>query len=134
MLKKGSYTLAPLRPHHFDRQSWGPTVDEFHPGRFLKEDGSLDELQRRKLRVYGGGGTLCPGRYLAVHMAMALTVRLLLVFDMNALEGSHTPPHESKDTMAGGATPAFVVEGVMRRRHNDCDGVKIRFKRSLEAF
>jgi cytochrome P450 len=88
LLKKGSYVLAPLRPHHSDRQIWGPTVDEFLPGRFLKEDRSLDELQRRKLRVYGVFGTLCPGRYLAVHMAMALTVRLLLAFDMTRVDGS----------------------------------------------
>ena len=133
-LKKGSYVLAPLRPHHTDRQIWGPTVDEFLPGRFLKEDGSLDELQRRKLRVYGVFGTLCPGRYLAVHMAMALTVRLLLAFDMTRVDGLHTLPHESKDTVAGLATPAFDVEVEMRRRDNDCERVKIRFKSGRQAF
>jgi hypothetical protein len=134
LLKKGSYALSPLRPHHFDSQSWGPAVDEFLPGRFLKEDGSLDELQRRKLRVYGIFGTLCPGRYLAVHMAMALTVRLLLAFDMTPLSGSHTLPHESKDTVAGLATPTFDVEVAMRKRDTICDGVKIRFKRSRQVF
>jgi hypothetical protein len=128
LLKKGSYALAPLRPHHFDRQSWGSTVDEFLPGRFLKEDGSLDEIQRRNLRVYGVFGTLCPGRYLAVHMAMALTVRLLLSFDMTPLNGSHTPPDESKDTVAGLATAAWDVEVAMRKRDNAYGGVKIRFK------
>jgi hypothetical protein len=134
LLKKGSYVLVPLRPHHSDRQIWGPTVDEFLPGRFLKEDRSLDELQRRKLRVYGVFGTLCPGRYLAVHMAMALTVRLLLAFDMTRVDGSRTPPHESKDTVAGLATPAVDVEVEMRRRDSACDGVKIRFKSGRQAF
>ena len=134
LLKKGSYALAPLRPHHFDRQSWGPAAADFLPGRFLKEDGSLDEFQRRKLRVYGVFGTLCPGRYLAVHMAMALTVRLLLAFDMTPLSGSHTLPHESKDTVAGLATPAFDVEVAMRKRDDIFQGVKIRFKSSRQAF
>jgi hypothetical protein len=100
----------------------------------LKEDESLDELQRRKLRVYGVFGTLCPGRYLAVHMAMALTVRLLLAFDMTPLSGSHTLPHESKDTVAGLATPAFDVEVAMRKRDNIFQGVKIRFKSSRQSF
>jgi hypothetical protein len=100
----------------------------------LKEDGSLDEMQRSKLRVYGVFGTLCPGRYLAVHMAMALTVRLLLAFDMTPLNGSYTLPHESKDTVAGLATPAFDVEVAMRKRDDVCGGVKIRFKCSRQAF
>jgi hypothetical protein len=134
LLKKGSYALAPLRPHHLDRQTWGPAADVFLPGRFLKEDGTLDELQRRKLRVYGVFGTLCPGRHLAVHMAMALTVRLLLAFDMTPLNGSYTLPYESKDTVAGLATPAFDVEVAMRKRDNARDDVKIRFKNSRQAF
>jgi hypothetical protein len=134
LLKKGSYALAPLRPHHFDRRSWGPTIDEFLPGRFLREDGSLDEIQRRKLRVYGVFGTLCPGRYLAVHMAIALTVRLLLSFDMTPLNGPHTPPEESKDTVAGLATPAWDVEVAMRKRDNTHADVKIHFKNSRQPF
>jgi hypothetical protein len=134
LLKKGTYTLAPLRPHHQDRQIWGPVADQFLPGRFLKEDGSLDELQRRKLRVYGVFGTLCPGRYLAVHMAMALTVRLLLAFDMTPLNGSHTPPPESKDTIAGLATPALDVEVVMRKLENAPKGLEISFKSNRQAF
>ena len=134
LLKKGTYTLAPLRPHHQDRQIWGPVADQFLPGRFLKEDGSLDELQRRKLRVYGVFGTLCPGRYLAVHMAMELTVRLLLAFDMTPLNGSHTPPPESKDTIAGLATPALDVEVVMRKLENAPKGLEISFKSNRQAF
>ncbi|KAG0646554.1 NADPH-cytochrome P450 reductase [Hyphodiscus hymeniophilus] len=134
LLKKGSYVLAPLRPHHFDRQSWGFAVDEFIPGRFLKANGTLDEIQRRKLRVYGVFGTLCPGRYLAVHMAMALTVRLLLAFHMAPLNASYVPPGESKDTVAGLATPEFDVEVSITKRETSYDGLKIRFKSSRQTF
>lgn len=130
LLKKGSYALAPLRPHHFDSQSWGADVNEFLPGRFIKPDGSLDEMQRRKLRVYGVFGTLCPGRYLAVHMAMALTVRLLSAFDMTPLKGSYTMPTESKDTVAGLATPAWDVEVSMKKRVTGNGDLKLCFKGS----
>jgi hypothetical protein len=134
LLQRGSYVLAPLRPHHFDSKSWGASAKEFLPGRFLREDGSLDEIQRRKLRVYGVFGTLCPGRYLAVNMAMVLIVRLLLAFDMTPLNGLHTLPHESRDTVAGLATPAFDAEVVTRRRINAPDGVRIGFKSNRQTF
>jgi hypothetical protein len=67
-------------------------------------------------------------------MAMALTVRLLLAFDMTPLNGSHTPPPESKDTIAGLATPALDVEVVMRKLENAPEGLEITFKSSRQAF
>jgi hypothetical protein len=53
---------------------------------------------------------------------------------MTPLNGSHTLPHESKDTVAGLATPAFDVEVAMRKRDNICQGVKIRFKSTRQAL
>lgn len=134
LLKKGSYALTPLRSHHYDQQVWGNAVDEFLPGRFLKEDGSLDEMQRRKLRVYGVFGTLCPGRYLAVNMAMALTIRVLLSFDMEPANGNYSLPHEGTDALAGLPTPAFDVGVRMRKRDDIRQGVKIHFKDGTQTL
>jgi hypothetical protein len=128
LLKKGSYVLAPLRPYHYDHQIWGSNVDEFIPERFLKADGSIDEIQRRNLRVYGVFGTLCPGRYLAVHMAMMLTIRLLLKFDVIPVDKTYTVPAESKDNLAGLPTPAWDVEVCLTPRTDKQIIVDIRFK------
>jgi hypothetical protein len=35
LIRKGSYILAPLRPHHYDESLWGPDVESFAPKSFL---------------------------------------------------------------------------------------------------
>lgn len=129
LLKKGSFALAPLRPHHRDPRVWGDDADEFSPERFLREGGTFDDSRRKHLRVYGLFGTLCPGRFLAVHMAMALTVRLLLAFELAPIGGAHAIPSERKDTIAGLPTPAWDADVELRRRDNERYKVEIRFRR-----
>jgi len=119
LLKKGSFLLAPLRPHHFDREVWGPDVDLFRPERFLTEDGRLDYAPTKNLRVYGLFGSLCPGRFLAVHFAVVGIIRLLLAFDITPLKEPHTPPEECKDTLVGLVTPAWDIEVALDRRENE---------------
>jgi cytochrome P450 len=103
-LQKGSYALAPLRRHHFDKEVWGEGAEEFRPERFLK-CGRFDEEARKKLRVFGLFGTICPGRFLAANMAMALTIRLLSTFDLELCDGEFVLPEERKDAVVGLAPP-----------------------------
>lgn len=116
LLKKGSFLLAPLRPHHFDPMVWGADVDIFRPERFLTQEGKLDHGQTKNLRVYGLFGSLCPGRFLAVHFAMVGIMRLLLAFDITPLNKPHVPPDECKDTLVGLVTPAWDVEVSLENR------------------
>jgi hypothetical protein len=132
-LRKGSYVLASLGPHHYDESIWGSLPMSFHPERFLDASGQLDEAQRRKLRVFGLFGTLCPGRHLASHMAMAMLVRLLSGFEIGALVPGaehirHVTPDECKDAVAGLVTPAWDVEVRIRRRPGPERELKIGFK------
>jgi hypothetical protein len=53
---------------------------------------------------------------------------------MTPLDRSHTPPPESKDTIAGLATPTLDVEVVMRKLENAPEGLQISFKSSRQAF
>ncbi|KAH7305558.1 cytochrome P450 [Stachybotrys elegans] len=133
LLKKGTYALTPIRPHHRDARTWGPNPDEFHPERFLGSDGKINEARRRHLRVYGTFGLLCPGRFLAVHMAMALAVRMLLAFEYYALDGPHVIPQEAKDSVAGLATPAWDVKVGVRKPPINYDHVKFIFKAGLDT-
>ncbi|KAK8037721.1 hypothetical protein PG991_001067 [Apiospora marii] len=115
-LPKGSYALAPLRPHHFDPEIWGGDADRFRPGRFLK-DGKLDPEAQRKLRVFGLFGTVCPGRFLATNMAITVAIRLFSTLDLAPRPGEELVlPGERKDTVVGMATPdREVVMRVARR-------------------
>lgn len=125
LLKKGSFLLAPLRPHHFDREIWGPDVDRFDPGRFLTEEGALDYGPTKNLRVYGLFGSLCPGRFLAVHFAVVGIVRILLAFDISPVKQPHVAPDECKDTLVGLVTPAWDVEVDLGRPRTDHEAVRI---------
>lgn len=126
LLPKGSYALAPLRPHHFDHEIWGEDADEFKPERFLI-NGKFDHEARKKLRAFGVFGTICPGRFLAGNMAMALTIRLLSTFDMELPGGHLVVPEERKDSVVGLATPDRDVSIIIKRRSHNHD-IKLTWK------
>lgn len=128
-LEKGSVVLAPLKPHHRDRGIWGAGADEFHPERFLKADGTIDEVQRRQIRIFGLFGTLCPGRFLAVHLSMMLVVRLFREFDVVPLIRPHVLPEERKEDLAGLPFPAKEMEFGLRDRSIGKEHIKVCFKR-----
>jgi cytochrome P450 len=125
LLKRGTFVLAPLRPHHFDREIWGPDVDEFKPERFLTKDGTLDYGPTKSLRVYGLFGSLCPGRFLAVHFAVVGIIRILLAFEIRPVETPHVAPDECKDTLVGLVTPAWDVEVDLQKRRNNHEPIRI---------
>ncbi|KAK8024552.1 hypothetical protein PG993_012618 [Apiospora rasikravindrae] len=116
-LPKGSYALAPLTPHHYDRTIWGDDADVFRPERFLAKDGKFDPEVKKRLRVFGLFGTICPGRFLATNMAMTLAIRLFSTLDMRPREGDEfVMPKERKDTVVGMMTPdREVIMRVTRR-------------------
>ncbi|KAK8099631.1 uncharacterized protein PG998_012872 [Apiospora kogelbergensis] len=116
-LPKASYALAPLTPHHFDRAVWGNDADEFRPERFLKKDGTFDPDVKKKLRVFGLFGSVCPGRFLATNMAMTLAIRLFSTFDMTCRPGEEfVLPSERKDTVVGLASPDREIFMCVTRR------------------
>ncbi|CRK10497.1 hypothetical protein BN1723_007143, partial [Verticillium longisporum] len=129
-LQKGSYLMTPLRPHHVDPQVWGPTAMTFDPSRFLKADGSVDESQRKKMRMFGLFGSLCPGRFLAVNMVMAFVIRFISSVDLHTLDGcQHFVPTESVESVAGLPTPAWDIEVGWTKREGNARAVRFCFKK-----
>ncbi|KAK6857386.1 hypothetical protein PG995_007573 [Apiospora arundinis] len=127
-LPKGSYALAPLTPHHFDQAVWGDDAEEFRPERFFKKDGTLDQDVKKKLRVFGLFGTVCPGRFLATNMAMTLAIRLFSTLNIAPRSGEEfVLPKERKDTVVGMASPdREIFMGVTKRESSR--GISISWK------
>ncbi|KAK9778475.1 putative NADPH-cytochrome P450 reductase [Seiridium cardinale] len=115
LFQKGSYALAPLQQHHFEPEVWGDDVNEFRPERFIK-CGKFDYETRKKVRVFGLFGTICPGRFLAANVALSLTIRLLSTFDVIVPGGDFILPEERKDSVVGLSPPEKdIVVGLSRR-------------------
>ncbi|KAI2469099.1 cytochrome P450 [Annulohypoxylon bovei var. microspora] len=103
VLRQGRRLMIPYRQLHFDEDVFGPGINEFRPARFgfdvtatgrkeNKENGAHQNLTRGdSWRPFGGGVTMCPGRYIAkrsIHIFIAL---LLHRYDVESV-GPRTVP------------------------------------------
>lgn len=84
LLRKNHKILISARQLHFSSIDFGPNVDNFDPNRFLKNS---NLHHSPAFRPFGGGPTLCPGRYLAKYMALAFVALLLQRFDVSIAAG-----------------------------------------------
>ena len=84
-LSKGTKLLVPFRQIHFNKAVWGENAHEFDPKRFsgkqAKEE--LSALRNPNFRPFGGGTTVCPGRFLARREVLAFVGLALVRFDIN---------------------------------------------------
>ena len=62
LLKPGYRVMSPFRQLHFNEEIFGREVESCDPDRFLLK-GSL--ACDASFRSFGGGSTLCPGRFIA---------------------------------------------------------------------
>ncbi|KAM0169429.1 hypothetical protein ACHAPF_009998 [Botrytis cinerea] len=79
VLAKGTKLMIPYRQLHLDGQAWGRNARDFDPERFLK-DKSL--LRSQNFRPFGGGHTLCPGRFIAKKSIYAILALLFSRYDV----------------------------------------------------
>ncbi|KAI0859747.1 cytochrome P450 [Xylaria cubensis] len=113
VLRQGRRLMIPYRQLHFDENVFGPEVNEFRPARFGfdvsgKEKNKKPEGLGLKAttggdswRPFGGGVTLCPGRYIAkrsVHIFIAL---LLSRYDIKSVGSKAVPEVEMRRPVFG---------------------------------
>ncbi|KAJ8068358.1 hypothetical protein OCU04_003920 [Sclerotinia nivalis] len=104
MLAKSTKLMIPYRQLHLDGDVWGPTAHSFDPERFLK-DKSL--ARNQSFRPFGGGYTLCPGRFLARKSVYTIVALLFSRYDValdSDVANQKFPPLD--DTTAGLGTMA----------------------------
>lgn len=79
ILRKDSRIIIPYRQLHFNEEVFGDAIEEFLPDRFLKNP----KLEKSSTwRPFGGGETMCPGRYIAKHAVMIFVAIVLHRFDI----------------------------------------------------
>ena len=113
ILRKGHRVMVPYRQLHFNEKVFGKSVNDFRPNRFV-EDASL--LRKSTWRPFGGGQTMCPGRFVAKN---AVVTFIAMLFHRYELELAH----EQRFPRAEMGNP---VLGIMANKNGD--DLMVRFK------
>ncbi|KAF3092467.1 hypothetical protein TWF569_008506 [Orbilia oligospora] len=123
MYKKGGMIQGLSLLVQMEEEYWGKDVNEFNPDRWLPYPGEdptvatkrIREFQS-KLRPFGGGTTVCPGRHFASQEIQAIVAVLVTAFEWDTAGGK--VPEVNRDFFGAGGLPAK-------------GDVKIRFRRRV---
>jgi cytochrome P450 len=84
LLKKDAMLLLPSAELHNNSDIWGLDVGEFNPDRWLE---NRDKVPASAYRAFGGGSSLCPGRYLSMNEIMVVLVVMIMKYNLSPVEG-----------------------------------------------
>lgn len=87
LVKRGSVLLMPVQLMHFDENVF-PDPREIRPERWMTTDQEQLKRMNNTMRPFGGGTSLCSGRYVAEHEIIGVVSTLLLMFDVKFKHGS----------------------------------------------
>ncbi|KAG8936860.1 hypothetical protein FRC02_010722 [Tulasnella sp. 418] len=110
-LRKGAKVFCPARLSQMSPAFWGPDVAQFKPTRFMERP---QDATSAKMRPFGGGPTLCPGRHFASIEVKAFVAGALLRFDFEVPQEMPTP--DLATPCLGIMRPLGVCKARVRRR------------------
>ncbi|KAK0212438.1 cytochrome P450 [Desarmillaria ectypa] len=115
--RKGGVVMCPVRPHHWDADVWGPDVEEFVPDRFIRESANgLIKGDAKLTRPFGGGTSLCPGRFFASNEIISFVGTILLKYDIRLAAGESIPRPNLNTPSLGFSAPMNDVEVIITKR------------------
>ncbi|KAI1633645.1 putative cytochrome p450 [Biscogniauxia mediterranea] len=82
LMREGNRIMIPYRQLHFDPNVYGADSHRFRPGRFGEGDKGAMLTRGPSWRPFGGGKTLCTGRYAAKRATIIFVTTLLRRFDI----------------------------------------------------
>lgn len=102
LLKKDSALLIPGALIHAD-PVWGPDAKEFNPKRFMGKS----DVKAGANRTWGGGQTLCPGRFFATTEITSSVAMMVARFDLQPVgkEGRLVVPEPNTSSVASSIHP-----------------------------
>ncbi|KAJ3775023.1 cytochrome P450 [Lentinula raphanica] len=117
--RKGAMVICPGRLQHLDPDIWGPDVDDFVPDRFVRSstEGAI-QGNPNWLKPFGGGVSLCPGRFFATSSIMNFVASLLNQFEIHIQPGQKIPKLDISASNIGVGIPTNSIKAVIRQRQN----------------
>lgn len=141
LLRKGSIVQLAGGALHYDKELWGPDADSFNPNRFLHSkdgskanaDGSVPQdrayaVHPATFRSFGGGASLCPGRYFAQAEIIGLSALLFLAFDMTPVNNTSWNPPADKKRMPISVMKPLKGLDVKLQRRKEFEGIEWEIK------
>ncbi|KAJ5667260.1 hypothetical protein N7507_003124 [Penicillium longicatenatum] len=114
-MKKGDAVLVPADLHHTDSRYFR-NPSEFIPERFFVEKGDgLVHSDIKTIRPYGGGATMCKGRFLAEREVLAFVAAMLTCWDLEPVKGSSWDM-DGRTKTSGVCSPKDKLRVSLKRR------------------
>lgn len=110
-LHAGAKVFCPARPLQTSTELWGDDARQFVPDRFVHRPNNGDGS---KMRPFGGGPTLCPGRHFASAEIKAFVAGALMRFDFHFDGG--IPKLDERTPSLGIMRPVGVPMAKISRR------------------
>lgn len=120
LLKKGCVVMIPQGAMHTDPAAWGDDSAEFQPRRFLRQEG-VRRVQAASYRPFGGGSTICPGRFFVTMEVLMLAAMLVLRYEVEPVEGEWKLPRPVQRSLAQNV---FPPEGDVRVKMSLREGMR----------
>ena len=98
ILRKGNRVMIPNRLLHFNGEIFGGDVAEFRSRRFV-DNASL--VRSPSWRPFGGGITMCPGRFVARQAAVTFVAMLVQRYDAELAYPQQWPKIEEGNPVLG---------------------------------
>lgn len=95
LLRPGARLLIPFRQMLTDGAVWERSdedADEFDAERFLHDPGLADAKRNPSYRPFGGGATLCPGRFLAKREVLTCVALAVGRFELGLADADASVP------------------------------------------
>lgn len=138
LFKKGTPVMLPTRPQNMDPAIWGEDYGRFVADRFIRAEDKggkfgdrgdksrveVDEkdverrrqVKERMMRPFGGGVSLCPGRFFANYEIWSFVACLIWQYDISMKEGEKVPTVNLKTPNLGVMIPTHDVKIRLVRR------------------
>jgi cytochrome P450 len=121
LLRKGSMVTIPVEVLHKSPNNWGPDASQFRPNRWINPDSAPHHPAA--WAPFGGGSSICPGRYFVFDLILSIAIMVLYSFDLEIVSGEKQLPERRTKIMSGVRLPEKDPDILMRRRRRaDQDG------------